>query len=319
MIDNEQRSTQPTPMTTRRRILRIMMLAVGCYGVICLMLAFFQRKLIYAPTRRAVSVAESGFAPDRIEEVTLEVAEKVQIHGWYCQCLPDGGSSRSSLVIIFPGNAGNRLNRVGLMSDLHELGCHTLIFDYRGYGGSGGSPAEELIALDSQMIWDFATQELGFRSDQIYIFGQSLGGGVATRLAWEKSKQQTPPRGLILQATFTSLVDAAKFNYPWLPVSRLLVDRYPSIDRMPSVTCPVLVIHGRQDRIVPFELGQRLFDAAPEKSVTGVAKRFVELPHAGHNDIAYVAAEEVNDATRQFLDEVDQAAVNADRYSSSMD
>lgn len=307
MSDHDQRHLPRQPFSIWRRIVRMLARVACCYIAICLMLAFLQRKLIYVPTKSAVAMEDAGFTADQIEEVYLDVSAGVRLHGWYCRCPPDAERLSMPLVIILPGNAGNRLKRVGLMTAFHQLGCHTLIFDYRGYGGSGGSPAEELIARDSQRIWDFATHELGFSHDQIYLFGQSLGGGVATRLASEKSKEQTPPRGLILEATFTSLVDTAKFNYPWLPVNSLLVERYPSIERIKVVTCPILIVHGKQDRIVPFELGERLFAAAPESSTSGVSKRFVELPDAGHNDIAYVAADRLQFARLEFFDDVDRA------------
>ena len=291
----------------KRHVLRLLLLVGFAYLAICLMLAFLQRKLIYVPTKGAVRVEESGFSEDRIEEVFLRVDDNVELHGWYCQCEPTSLRSHAKLAILFPGNAGNRLKRTWWMEEFHEKGCHTLIFDYRAYGGSGGSPSEEKIASDSLKIWEFATNELGFSHDQIVISGQSLGGGVATRLACQKCVEQTPPAGLILQATFTSLVDVAKFNYPWLPVSSLLVERYPSVERIGDVTCPVLVIHGRRDRIVPYELGEQLFSAAPEKSQSGVAKQFVELQEAGHNDIPYVAADDVTVATHQFLDRLEEA------------
>jgi fermentation-respiration switch protein FrsA (DUF1100 family) len=97
------------------------------------------------------------------------------------------------------------------------------------------------------------------------------------------------------------MTDAAAWHYPWLPVRWLLLDRYPSIERIPRVDCPLLVLHGRQDRIVPFEMGQSLYAAAPERSHNGVPKSFVALPGAGHNDVMYVAAEEVGEAVRRFL------------------
>jgi hypothetical protein len=120
-------------------------------------------------------------------------------------------------------------------------------------------------------------------------------------LAAERCVAGTPPGGLVLRATFSSLSDAAAYHYPWLPVRWLLVERYPSVERMPQVTCPILHVHGRQDSIIPIELGRRLFDAAPPRSAGGIAKRFVELPSAGHNDIVAVAQPEFRAAVAEFL------------------
>ncbi len=295
-------------MTLKRQLRRIFVMVIASFLGVCVMLAFLQRQLIYIPRKGPVSIEDSGFSGGQIREVFLPVAKGIELHGWYCQ--PVVGSERISprLAIIFPGNGGNRLNRVRILNQLSELGCDALIFDYRGYGGSGGKPSETAITADSLKVWDFAKSELGFTSDQIVICGQSLGGGVATCLAWELCEQGEPPAGLLLRATFTSLVDAAQVHYPWLPVNALMYERYPSEERIPEIVCPLLVIHGKQDTIVPFELGERLFEAAPQQSYSGLKKRFIELPQAGHNDIMYVAADDVHQATDEFLIAIERAA-----------
>ena len=270
------------------------------------MLAFLQRKLIYVPISEPVPLEEAGMTHGRIRQVFLSVQQNVSLHGWYCLADPELQRPARLLVILFPGNAGNRLKRVRLVELINELGADVLIFDYRGYGGSSGSPSEEAIASDCRDVWKFAQNELGFSREQIVIFGQSLGGGVATRLVWELCQKDESPAGLILQATFTSLPDAARVRFPWLPVEFLLVDRFPSIERISEVHCPLLVVHGRQDEIIPIEQGERLFQAAPDVSSNGIAKQFVELSAAGHNDILRVAREEFTDAKLRFLSEIER-------------
>ncbi len=109
--------------------------------------------------------------------------------------------------------------------------------------------------------------------DRIVYFGESLGAAVAIGLALER-----PPAALVLRSPFTSLADVAKVHYPWLPVGRLLIDRYPSIDRIGSLSVPVMVIAGDRDDIVPESLSRKLYDAAREP------KRYLLVPGAGHND-----------------------------------
>lgn len=307
-VPSREHSSPSLVRRSTRLSLRVLFLLILVYSGFCLMLAFLQRQLIYAPRKADVTLEQSGFATNQIREVYLPLDSNIQLIGWYCQSVRESTDQLNRLAIIFAGNAGNRLNRVPLVTLMTELGCDVLIFDYRGYGGSGGNPSEAALAEDSHKVWDFARNELGFANDKILILGQSLGGGVATRLTAELCQQNEAPAGLVLYATFSSLVDAAKVHYPWLPVSLLLVDRYPSIERIPEITCPLLSIHGRPDQIVPFDLGERLFQAAPKVSASGVQKRFLELPTAGHNDILHVALDEVRQAKQQFLSDIEDAA-----------
>lgn len=294
-------------MTLLRQVRWIVLMVIGSFLGACLMLALLQRQLIYVPSKGPVSIENAGLSGGQLQEVFLSVDEGIELHGWHCQ--PVAGQQRSTprLAIIFAGNGGNRLNRVRILNQFNELGCDVLIFDYRGYGGSGGKPSEAAITADSLKVWDFAKGELGFSTDQIMICGQSLGGGVATCLAWQLCEQGEPPAGLFLRATFTSLVDAAQVRFPWLPVNAMLYERYPSEDRIPEINCPLLMIHGKQDTVIPFELGERLFAAAPQHSNSGLEKRFLELPQAGHNNIMYVAADEVCQATDEFLIAIERA------------
>ena len=288
----------------------------GCaflpYFCVVGMFTLLQRKLIYLPDRNPAVAAEAGFVNGELREVTRVTSDGLTLHGWFVAASDVGKApttladdDRHPLVIYFPGNAGHRRYREKEIRQLAALGCHVLFFDYRGYASNPGNPTEANLARDARGAWDYAIEELGARPEQIVVWGESLGGGVATRLAWELCSDQTRPRGLVLRCTFTSLVDAGAHHYPWLPVRLVLVDRYPSIERIPHVTCPLLVIHGRQDRIIPFDHGEKLFAAAPSAAHNGVPKRLVALPDAGHNDMMYVAADEIRDAVQQFLESVE--------------
>jgi fermentation-respiration switch protein FrsA (DUF1100 family) len=188
------------------------------------------------------------------------------------------------------------------LDQLSRLGANAYLVDYRGYGDNPGKPTEENFAADAQAVWKFVTNWRGVKPSQVVLLGESLGGGVATRLASELSEAGNPPGGLILRSTFSSLVDVASHHYPWLPVRMFLLDRYPSTERIAKVTCPVLVVHGNVDTIVPFESGKTLFEAAPAVSAGSIPKTFVVLPGAGHNDIQYTAREPYRAAVKQFLD-----------------
>lgn len=334
MNDSRQRASRRSKLA-RHGLVRMAVLSGVVYFGILTMFAGLQRKLIYVPRKGDVPLAAAGIPVERISEVLIPAPDDILLHGWMALAEPepitghraatglsaapitephadpahgernpdalDSPSAERPLVILFPGNAGNRSNRAALIQQFNVLGCDVLAVDYRGYAENDGAPSEEALAADAWTIWEYARETLAVPAERIVLYGQSLGGGVATRLAWDLKQNDVTPGGLILKATFTSLVDAGRYNYPWLPVRLVLVDRYPSIERIGVLECPILVVHGKQDRIIPFKQGQELFDAAPTRSTCGIEKQFIPLPQAGHNDIMTVAGPHILDAHGRFL------------------
>ena len=182
--------------------------------------------------------------------------------------------------------------RVELAVALNRLGLSVLLFDYRGYGGNTGRPSEEGLAADARAAQAWLAAQPDVDPQRIAYFGESLGAAVAVGLA-----VQRPPAALILRSPFTSLADVGAVHYPWLPVRWLLLDRYPSIERIASVHAPLLVIAGDRDDIVPLPLSRRLYDAAVEP------KRFVLVPGAGHNDPELLDGSLMLDEIERFLSE----------------
>lgn len=272
----------------------------------------FQRSLIYAPFVEKSLPAKSVPLPTgRVHDVTVCSEDQCDLCGWLVLAKGHAATSDEEVaaqlalgrpvVLYFGGNAGNRSYRAADLTMLSDAGADALIFDYRGYGDSTGEPSEEGLARDARAAWRFATETKKIEPRRLLLYGESLGGGVAVRLASELSRKKTPPAGLILRSTFNSLTDAAAVHFPWLPVRWLLIDRFPSDERIGEVTCPMLQFHGRRDTIVPLRLGQRLFAAAPVKSATGIAKQFVELRNADHNDVMETSGAEIAKAVRGFL------------------
>jgi uncharacterized protein len=299
------------------------------YLIILVMLAFFQRYLIYQPTRAEVIDPQfSGLGAGRVEEIHVPTADGLQLNGWCVRAFAasrnaehngsvNRGSADRPTVIYFPGNAGHRGYRASELDQLSRLGADAYLVDYRGYGDNPGKPTEENFAADAQAVWKFVTTTRHVKPSQVVLLGESLGGGVASRLASELSQAGTPPGGLILRSTFASLAEVASYHYPWLPVKMFLIDRFPSAERVAKVTCPVLVVHGNVDTIVPFESGKRLFDAAPAVSANSILKTFVVLPGTGHNDVQYVAREPYRAAVKQFLDRLKSATAPAHADSAA--
>ena len=229
------------------------------------MLTEFQRRFLYFPDRQFVAApAEYGFEH---EEVELESEDGVKLHAWW---LPVRGAVRTALFLH--GNAGNVSYWVEAATAFRDVGWNTLLVDYRGYGRSEGRPSEEGTYLDARAAWMHLVRARGLDPLQVVVVGRSLGGGVATWLT-----EHHPAAGLVLEATFTSIADVVAKAAPLPGIRRFVRLGYPSLERMPRLDLPLLVVHGRGDDLVPFEHGRALFDAAPGP------KRFVEL-RGGHND-----------------------------------
>ncbi|MEX1096631.1 MAG: alpha/beta fold hydrolase [Planctomycetales bacterium] len=274
------------------RILLWPVLIVAVFGLM-------QRWLIYHPHREArILPAQARLADGQVHAVSLATHDGLELNGWHV--LPDQCAARDAaecdrrlaeggwLVLYLHGNAGNRRLRAADCRDFTRLGAHVFLFDYRGYGDNPGAPSEAALVADARTLWDYAVAERGVAPERIVLYGESLGGGVATRLAADLCADGICPAAVVLKGTFSSLADVGAHHFPVLPVRLLLVDRYESAEHIRQVTCPVLSIHGALDEIVPIEFGRRLFEAAPARSASGIEKRMVELAARGHNDLSVI-------------------------------
>lgn len=261
-------------------------------AVLCLRCFFlvFERANLYFPTRTLEATpGDIGLAH---EDVFLTASDGVKIHGWFVPAsspapvhlvgVPDGTPTRCTgeeaarvrrrAVLFFHGNAGNISHRLQTIAIFHRLGLDTLIIDYRGYGRSGGRPSERGFYLDAEAAYDWLRARQGTDPGSIVAFGRSLGGAVAVELARRREVS-----ALIVESVFTSTADIGREVMPFLPVRLLVTQRFDSLGKVGSLAVPKLFIHGRDDEIIPFRHGERLFDAAAEP------KRFVPIA-GGHND-----------------------------------
>jgi len=262
-------------------------LAVAYIAVVVLAFAF-QDWLLFQPSSRIVAT------PDRAgmdyETVHLDTEDGESLHGWWIPARGGAASARATLL-FFHGNAGNISGRLESVQQFHHLGLNVLIFDYRGYGQSSGSPSEDGLYRDADAAWRYVTETRGVEPSEIVLFGRSMGGGPATWLA-----QHTDPRAVILESVFTSVPDIAAHHYSFLPVRYLTRMQFDNVSRVGDLGAPLLVIHSRDDRIVPFDHGRQLYDAAAEP------KQFLEI-RGGHNDGFLVSSERYLTAIDGFLGE----------------
>ena len=284
------------------------------YLFILTLVAVFQRSLIFVPTHVAkIDAVRSGLSEQQVQPVQIQTEDGLTLNGWHVQAglkRADREESDRRLAaggpvwLFCPGNGGNRVNRLEFLRLFATMNLDVFLFDYRGYGDNPGSPGEALIASDYRTIWKYLTVVRGIAPERIVIYGESLGGGVGTRLAAAACEAGECPGGLVLCSTFSSLVDTGHYHYPWIPVAWLLRDQFLSINRAPRITCPVLQMHGTADTIVPLEFGKRLFEAFPAESASGVPKQFVEMQGANHNDILDVTGPEYRQAIQEFAKRV---------------
>lgn len=289
MSESETPQQKPTVGSVVKRILRI---ALVTYLLVLLLLTFLQRQMLYHPRRaRQLKVAEFRDVMQVFPESTdveLICDDGVGIRAWLLRKTKGSDSvekSRRPLILFFHGNAGNRAGRVNWYRLFEQAGADVLAIDYHGYGDSGGKMSEGALEQDCDAAWEFATMNLGYRPEDIVVVGTSLGGAAAVYVSSRTCAVGNGPGGLAVVATFSSMVDVAGSLYPWLPVQAVLVDRYPSAERIQNVTSRLVVLHGDQDTLVQPRFGRKLFDAAPDISADGIPKNWVNLPDVGHNDI----------------------------------
>jgi uncharacterized protein len=269
-----------------KRMLHVLLIAVAGYIALVGLLYLMQSSMIFIPDRNVS--ADPGVIGLQWMNVRFETEDGKRLHGWY---IPN---ETSRYVLLFShGNAGNISHRLGFLERLYERGFSTFIYDYRGYGNSEGRPSEKGIHKDIDAAWNYLIHELEYNADEIILFGRSLGGPFSAKLASVKN-----PGGLILESTFTSAKDVATDLYPFIPPS-IVRFQLDTISQLQRITVPVLVMHSRDDEIIPYHHGQALFEAAQEP------KYFSEL-RGGHNDNYIASGEFYFNELRRFLVELEE-------------
>lgn len=255
---------------------------VICYCGLVLIAYLTQGRLVYQPSRRI------GMAPGDVglphDEVTLRTSDGIKLSAWY---IP---AERPRAVVLFcHGNAGNISHRLDSIRIFHELGLSVMIFDYRGYGRSEGSPSEEGTYLDAEAAWGYLAHEKGVRPEAIVIFGRSLGGAIAAHVALNHEAA-----ALIIESAFTSVPDLGADLFPYLPVRFISRFRYPTRVFVEQITIPKLFIHSSDDDVIPFRYGEQLFDRGVEP------KEFLRI-EGGHNDGFLVSGQRYRDGLDAFI------------------
>ena len=210
-----------------------------------------QRDLLFHPNSLRMTPRALGLWD--VAEMELTTADGERLVAWYAPA-----AQGQPTLFYLHGNAGSLTHRAGRVRLYRGSGYGIFMVAYRGFSGSTGAPSEANIVGDALMAYD-QLKTLGVRDDEIVVYGESLGTGVAVQVAANRK-----PSGLVLESPFSSVVDVGSYLYPYLPVRWLLKDRFQSVDHIHNVKAPLLLLHGEEDRIVPARFGRKLFDAASQ-------------------------------------------------------
>ncbi len=249
-----------------RRLKKFAIFLLGLYIFSTIMLYFFQEKLIFLPSQLPQDYRFSFSLPH--EEFNLEAADGAILNGLHFK-----NTDSKGVIVYFHGNAGD-LSRWGEIALFFvEKQYDVVIMDYRTYGKSTGKLSPEALFEDAQLFYDYTLEN--YKESNITLYGRSLGTGIATELA---SKNR--PKQLILETPFYSLLDVAKSMFPILPVSLFLKYTLPSFEYIQEVACPITIFHGTGDSVVPFQSGEKLYEAIPHER-----KTFFTIEDGKHNNL----------------------------------
>ena len=234
----------------RNNLLLFFQIIIFVYLLILVFLYFYQRNLLYHPN-------ENNYSNDQIsvsiEKVKINT-DNIDLLGWF----HEKDLQKYKTVLYFHGNAGSLENRIHKLNHFHKMDVNFLIIAWRGFSGNKGKPSEKGLYEDGRSAINWLIRK-GVKEENIVIYGESLGTGVATHLSQNKNFA-----GVILETPFTSMIDAAKIFYPYIPVSLLLKDKFDNKSKIKNIKVPILIMHGEADQIVPFFMGKKMYEKANE-------------------------------------------------------
>jgi hypothetical protein len=232
-------------------LLQIILIIFFIYFLVLVFLYFYQRNLLYHPN-------ENNYSEDKIsvdiENVRIKTSDNIELLGWY----HEKNLKDFKTLIFFHGNAGSLENRIHKLNHFRDMNINFLIIAWRGFSGNNGNPSEQGLYEDGKSAIDWLIKK-GVSEKNLILYGESLGTGVATHLAQNKNFA-----GVILETPFTSMIDAAKKFYPYIPVKLLLKDKFENYKKIKNINSPILIMHGEVDQLVPFSMGKKIYEIANE-------------------------------------------------------
>lgn len=260
----------------------VILIVVTGYIAIATLLFLSQSRFLYFPIKDILRTpADLGLD---YTSVSFSAADGVTLAGWYVSVPHPHGT-----VLVCHGNGGNISYLLDTIQQYALLDYDCFVFDYRGYGASHGKPTEQGTYDDAEAAWQYLTMERGIAPSSIVLVGRSLGGAIAAWLA-----QHVRPRALVIESAFTSIPDIAAETYWFLPARLLARFKYDTREYLRHVQSPVLVVHSRDDELIPFHHGNELFESA-----TG-PKELLEIA-GGHNEGFFLSTGRYTTGLQSFL------------------
>ena len=239
-------------MKLRRIFLYAFLSLTILYVSVCTYMYIFQRNFLYHPDKNNYLRGEKLNVD--IKEIFVPSTDGITLKAWFYK-----NPQNKYTVLFFHGNAGGLGNRIYKLNELKNLNLNYLIISWRGFSGNKGNPTEQGLYSDARSALEWLEKN-NISKNKIILYGESLGTGVAVEVS-----QNQKFAGIILESPYTSIVDAAKIYYPYLPVDLILKDKYLSLKKIKNINSPILIMHGGADRIIPITMGKKLFDEVQSK------------------------------------------------------
>jgi len=262
--------------------MKFILLIIVSAAIFFLIIRYIERQSIFFPIKEiAAAPREAGL---QCEDVYFETSDKKRINGWFVPC------ERAKYTILFcHGNAGNMGHRLEKILAFHNMGFDVFIFDYRGYGKSVGRPHEAGLYKDAFGAYEYLVKTRKIFAENIILYGESIGGGVAIELA---RKQKV--KALITEDTFSSIKEMSGMACPFIP-HFAISNKFDSLSKIRHIDSPKLIIHSTDDEIVPFWMGEKLYDAS------GPPKKFLKIK-GSHNTAFFDSEKECTEGMKSFID-----------------
>jgi len=232
-------------------LLKIILIIPIAYFSLLFIIFIFQRNLLYEPKENNYFGEELKV---KIEKVKIKTSDNFELLAWF----HEKDLSNFKTLVFFHGNAGTLENRIHKINHFKDMNINFLIISWRGFSGNLGKPSEKGLYEDGESAINWLKRK-GLKDNDIVLYGESLGTGIAIHIA-----QNHKFAGVILESPFTSMVDAAKNVYPYFPIRFLLKDKYESDKKIKNLKSPILIMHGKEDKIVPFWMGKKMYKLANE-------------------------------------------------------